>query len=252
VSQAYWQDAAADEAMQDEHAFIWRAMLETIDVDLAGRRVLDAGCNRGGFLRLLVDRAGIAEGFGYDPASGAIDDARRLAGDRPLRFEVAETVPEGWQRFEAAFSHEVLYLLRDLATHAEATFAALAPGGVYYAVMGVHAASPLMTEWHRANAEALDLPRLYDVEEVVEVFEGAGFDAAAARLAVRFVPTAGHGHHERGRLLDWLDYYCDEKLMLASPARWSPDRGRQSGYSSLRQARGSAAPSFGVRSSRNE
>jgi len=32
--------------MQDEHAFIWRAMLETIDIDLAGRRVLDAGCNR--------------------------------------------------------------------------------------------------------------------------------------------------------------------------------------------------------------
>jgi SAM-dependent methyltransferase len=214
VSQAYWQDAAADEAMQDEHAFIWRAMLETIDIDLAGRRVLDAGCNRGGFLRLLADRRGIAEGFGYDPAAGAIEDARRLAGGRALRFEVAETVPDGWDGFGAAFSHEVLYLLRDLAAHAAAIFAALEPGGVYYAVMGVHAASSLMREWHRANAEALDLPPLYDVEEVVEAFEGAGFDAAAGRLAVRFVPTAGHGHHERGRLLDWLTYYCDEKLML--------------------------------------
>lgn len=214
MSQAYWQDAAADEAMQDEHAFVWRAMLETIDVDLAGRRVLDAGCNRGGFLRLLADRGGIAEGFGYDPAAGAIDDARRLAGDRALRFAVAETVPNGWDGFDAAFSHEVLYLLRDLAAHAEAIFAALAPGGVYYAVMGVHAASALMIEWHRANADALDLPQLYDIEEVVEAFERAGFDAAAGRLAIRFVPTAGHGHHERGRLLDWLSYYCDEKVML--------------------------------------
>jgi predicted rRNA methylase YqxC with S4 and FtsJ domains len=52
MSQIYWQGAAADEAMQDEHAFLWKAMLETIDVDLAGKRVLDAGCNRGGFLRL--------------------------------------------------------------------------------------------------------------------------------------------------------------------------------------------------------
>ena len=51
----YWRGAADDEAMQDEHGFIWRAMLDTIDVDLAGRRVLDAGCNRGGFLRLLAD-----------------------------------------------------------------------------------------------------------------------------------------------------------------------------------------------------
>ena len=40
MSQRYWQGAAADEAMQDEHAFIWKAMLETIDVDLAG---LDVG-----------------------------------------------------------------------------------------------------------------------------------------------------------------------------------------------------------------
>src|SRR5690606_13099138 len=80
----YWRSAAEDAAMQDEHGFIWLAMLDTIDVDLAGTRVLDAGCNRGGVLRLLADTRGIAEGLGYDPAAGAIDDARRLAGDRPL------------------------------------------------------------------------------------------------------------------------------------------------------------------------
>ena len=100
--------------MQDEHGFIWKAMLETIDTDLAGTRALDAGCNRGGFLRLLVDTAGIAEGHGYDPASDAIADARRLAGNRPLTFEVAQTVPDGWGEFDVAFSHEVLYVLKDL------------------------------------------------------------------------------------------------------------------------------------------
>ena len=52
--------------MQDEHAFIWKAMLDTIETDLTGRRVLDAGCNRGGFLRLLVDAEGVDEGYGYD------------------------------------------------------------------------------------------------------------------------------------------------------------------------------------------
>ncbi len=93
-------------------------------------------------------------------------------------------------------------------------FGALVPGGVYYAVMGVHAASPLMAQWHRANVEQLQLPELYDSDEVVAVFEAAGFHTAAARLAIRFVPAAGHGHHSRGRLLDWLDYYCDQKLLL--------------------------------------
>ncbi len=95
-SDLYWQSGAEDEAMQDEHGFIWRAMLATIDVDLSRRRVLDVGCNRGGFLRLLSGECEIAAGFGYDPAAGAIADAIRLSGDRPLVFETAETVPPEW------------------------------------------------------------------------------------------------------------------------------------------------------------
>jgi SAM-dependent methyltransferase len=211
---AYWRGAAEDAAMQDDHAFVWRAMLDTIDVDLAGKRVLDAGCNRGGFLRLLADRCGIAEGFGYDPAAGAVEDARRLAGERPLRFESAATVPAGWTGFDVAFSHEVLYLIDDLGAHARALFGALAPGGVYFAAMGVHAGSEMMAAWHAASAAELGLPELYDVDDVVATFQAAGFEAAVGRLAMRFVPAAAHGHQERGRLLDWLAYYHDQKLLL--------------------------------------
>jgi SAM-dependent methyltransferase len=163
---------------------------------------------------LLADRCGIAEGFGYDPAAGAIDDARRLAGSRLLRFETADTVPVGWNGFDVAFSHEVLYLLHDLPAHAEAIFRALTPGGVYFAVIGVHAASPLMAKWHAANAEELRLPELYDIDDVITVFQAAGFDGAASRLAMRFVPAVGHAQHGPGCLLDWLRYYYDEKLLL--------------------------------------
>jgi SAM-dependent methyltransferase len=216
VSEDYWRGAAEDEAMQDEHRFLWRALLDTIDIDVAGRRVLDAGCNRGGFLRLLVDESGIAEGYGFDPASGAIDDARRLAGQRPLTFETADIVPAGWAGFDAAFSHEVLYLLHDLASHAEATFAALAPGAPYFAVVGVHARSPMMAAWHGSVAGDLGLPRLYDLDELVEAFEGAGFEVSAARLRVRFVPVSsrrgGHDHHQG--LADWLDYYERDKILF--------------------------------------
>jgi SAM-dependent methyltransferase len=214
MSTTYWRSAAHDEAMQEEHGFIWEAMLETIDLNLAGSRVLDAGCNRGGFLRLLADRCGIAEGFGYDPAVTAVEDARRLAANRPLRFEAANTVPAGWTGFDVAFSHEVLYLIDDLPAHARAIHAALAPGGIYFAVMGVHAASPLMAEWHAANAEELDLPSLYEIDDVVAAFGAAGFEAAASRLAMRFVPVKGHGHSDRGTLVDWLAYYYDQKLLL--------------------------------------
>ena len=88
MNQYYWRGAAEDEVMQDEHAFVWNSILDCVDTDLAGQRVLDVGCNRGGFLRLLVDRCAIGEGFGYDPAAGAIETPAGLAGARPLRFEV--------------------------------------------------------------------------------------------------------------------------------------------------------------------
>jgi SAM-dependent methyltransferase len=216
VSETYWRGADEDEAMQEEHVFLWRALLDTAGIDLAGRRVLDAGCNRGGFLRLLVDHAQIAEGWGYDPAAGAIDDARRLAGQRPLTFEAATTVPAGWADFDVAFSHEVLYLLHDLAAHATATFAALAPGAPYFAAMGVHAGSPMMAAWHGSVADDLGLPRLYDLDDVVEAFEGAGFDVSAARLRVGFVPLSSRrgGHDHRDGLADWLDYYARDKVLF--------------------------------------
>jgi SAM-dependent methyltransferase len=196
--------------MQDEHAFIWRAMLDTVDVDLAGRRVLDAGCNRGGFLRLLATRCGIASGHGYDPAAGAIADALRLAGELALSFEVADTVPAGWIGFEVGFSHEVLYLIHDLGAHAAAIYAALAPGAPYYAVIGVHKGSPGIAEWHAENAERLNLPSLYSLDEVIRAFTDAGFEAAASRLKIGFVPLSGHA---RSFPAD-LNYFYEHKVML--------------------------------------
>jgi len=217
----YWRSATEDEAMQDAHRFVWKAMLDTIDVDLAGTRVLDAGCNRGGFLCLVSDACGIAEGRGYDPASSAIDDARRLAGPRPLRFEVADTVPAGWERFDVAFSHEVLYLIHDLAAHADAIFAALVPGGSYYAVMGVHAGSPLQVDWHRAHADELQLPDLYNIDDVAGVFGACGFAVSAARLKIGFVPAWEHSVERAGsptdaapELMRRMEYYNEHKLLL--------------------------------------
>lgn len=216
MSPGYWRSAADDETMQDEHGFIWNAMLDTVDVDLAGAKALDVGCNRGGFLRMLVDRAGIGEGFGYDPASAAVDDARGLAAGRPLTFEAASTVPADWTGFDVAFSHEVLYLLRDLDDHAGAMFDALRPGAPYFAVMGMHAGSALMRQWHAANAEELDLPPMYSLDQVAGMFERRGFDVSVARLRLGFVPVSAHrgGHRHDEDLLDWLDFYSRDKVLF--------------------------------------
>ena len=207
---AYWQSASEDATMQDEHGFVWEAMLDTVDANLAGRRVLDAGCNRGGFLRLLCSRAAIAAGYGYDPAEGAIADARRLAGDLPLTFETTDIVPHDWGGFEVAFSHEVLYLIHDLAAHAAAIHRSLAPGGAYYPVMGVHAGSPGIADWHARNVKALNLPKLYSLDEVLGAFAGAGFQSAVSRLKIGFVPVSGHTPSFPAS----LEYFYEHKIML--------------------------------------
>jgi SAM-dependent methyltransferase len=206
----YWQTGDEDAAMQAEHGFMWRALLDTVDVDVRGKRALDAGCNQGGFLRLLCDEGGIASGYGYDPAAGAIADARRLAGARPLTFEVGESVPAGWNAFDVAFSHEVLYLLEDLTPHAFAIRNALGPGGVYYAVMGVHADAPTMVDWHARNAERLHLPPLHALDDVIASFTEVGFEAAVARLNVRFIPASSHATSFPAG----LDYFYDHKVVL--------------------------------------
>ncbi|HET7523615.1 MAG TPA: class I SAM-dependent methyltransferase [Acidimicrobiales bacterium] len=202
--------------MQDEHGFIWQAMLNTVDTDLPGKKVLDAGCNRGGFLRMLVDTSGIGEGFGYDPAAAAVEDACHLAGGRPLTFEVGSTVPPGWADFDVAFSHEVLYLIRDLAEHATALFEALRPGSPYFAVMGMHSGSALMRRWHEEHQAELNLPSMYDLDAVAATFEGVGFDVSVARLKLGFVPASAHrGDDEhRADLLEWLDYYSADKVLF--------------------------------------
>jgi hypothetical protein len=129
-----------------------------------------------GFLRLLATGHGIAAGYGYDPASGAIADARRLAGDLPLTSETAETVPVG----------------------------------VYYAVIGVHAATPGMADWHAHNVEELDLPPLYALDDVIDAFAAEGFEAAASRLKIGFVPVSDHAPSFPAG----LQYFYEHKVVL--------------------------------------
>ena len=212
TTSSHWMDAETEGAMESEHQFIWRAMLETVDVDLAGTRVLDVGCSRGGLLRMLVDDAQVEQGWGYDPAAGSISVAQERTGGRPLEFAVGDRLPEGWSDFDVAFSHEVLYLLHDLQAHAADIRRALRPGGIYYAVMGTHDRNPLMPAWHRNMSKRLSMPPIYSLDDVVGAFADAGFESHLSRLRFRFITTVGHSGD--GELYSWIEYYRRHKLMF--------------------------------------
>jgi hypothetical protein len=109
-------------------------------------------------------------------------------------------VPDGWTGFDVAFSHEVIYLLRDLAAHAASVYGALKTGGRYFASIGMHDRYPLIARWHRDLSRSIELPPVYVLDEVATALTAAGFDVAVTRFDLGFLPVAGHTQADAGTL----------------------------------------------------
>ncbi len=129
------RNPADEEAMGAAHAPIWRRMIDvSVTDDLRGATVLDYGCNQGGFLRMLYDRHPFRAGVGLDIARESVARAELLKRQRPIDYRAGSIAADLGHTFDLAFSHEVLYLLPDLAVHAADMKDALRPGGALYIV----------------------------------------------------------------------------------------------------------------------
>src|SRR5947207_11147537 len=117
---ATWnRNPAEEEAMGAAHAPIWRRMIDvSVPRDLSQSTVLDYGCNQGGFLRMLYDRHPFRSAVGIDIARESVGRAELLKGHRPIDYKVSDTAAALGRTFDYAFSHEVIYLLPDVAAHA--------------------------------------------------------------------------------------------------------------------------------------
>src|SRR5882757_6488717 len=124
---ATWnRNPAEEEAMGAAHAPIWRRMIGvSVPHDLHDSTILDYGCNQGGFLRMLYDRHPYKGAVGIDIARESVARAELLKGHRPIDYKLADSAASLGRTFDYAFSHEVLYLLADLAAHAQDIKAAL-------------------------------------------------------------------------------------------------------------------------------
>jgi len=209
-------DPAREPAMEESHRPLWRHFIRAVpETDLSTRAVLDFGCNRGGFLRLLHALKPFRRGLGVDIARDSIAAARALAGTAPVEFAVAADLSPWRDSFDIAFSYEVVYLLPDLAAHAAGIHAALRPGGVYYAVTGCHTANPLWPAWRELIGRTTNAPvQDRSPEEYAEGFAAAGFDVSLRRFGYDgFVPAAKDRQYY-ARLLDALDYPAEHKLLF--------------------------------------
>lgn len=179
-----WDDLAGEEYMQEGHVPSWRAMINQMDErDISDAKVLDFGCNRGGFLRMLHDAKPFKDALGIDIATESVAEANQLKASRPIEYAHSEELPAHKESFDFAFSHEVVYLLPDMDAHAREIYDALKPGGVYYLVIGEYTENPLWARWHDVVQEFSPVqPQNYSLNDIASSFDKAGFSIAINRL----------------------------------------------------------------------
>jgi len=214
---ATWNRNPADEeAMGAAHAPIWRRMVEvSVPHDIRESTVLDYGCNQGGFLRLLYDHHPFKAAVGIDIARESVARAELLKGQRPIAYKVAYQAATLGQTFDFAFSHEVIYLLPDVAEHARDIKAALRPGGSYIAAIGCHTDSSLWPRWRKLIAETSSIP-LYDhsLEDVSRAFAETGFSVSVRPLALNAFMHVTIGSAYFPKVTDQLRYYTADKVLF--------------------------------------
>jgi SAM-dependent methyltransferase len=214
---ATWNRNPADEeAMGAAHAPIWRRMVDvSVPRHFSGSTVLDYGCNQGGFLRLLYDQHPFKAAVGIDIARESVARAELLKGQRPIAYKVADQAASLGETFDFAFSHEVIYLLSDLAAHARDIKAVLRPGGTYVAAMGCHTDSSLWPRWRKLIAETSSIP-IYDhsLDDVATAFTEAGFNVAVRPLALDAFMHVTIGSAYFPKVTDQLRYYNTDKVLF--------------------------------------
>ncbi|MEM1289555.1 MAG: class I SAM-dependent methyltransferase [Pseudomonadota bacterium] len=172
-----------EDGMTDEHAWIWREIIAAVPPIPLGGKVLDVGCNQGGFLRMLYDHSPFSTGVGIDLARDAIAHAEARKEGRPLRYLATTKISDAGTGFDAAFSHEVIYLVRDLVDHARQVADALAPGASYHAVTCCHSDSPLWATWRPMIAQFSNIyvPN-HSVDDIASAFRAARFEVSLKRF----------------------------------------------------------------------
>lgn len=214
---ATWHtDPAAEATMGDAHAPYWRHFIDIVpERDLATRTVLDFGCNRGGFLRLLHALRPFRRGIGVDIASDSVAAANAARGDAPVHYEVATDLAPWADGIDIAFSYEVIYLLPDLAEHACQIRATLRSGGVYYAVTGCHTASPLWPRWRELIAATSNAPvQDRSPDDYAEAFHAQELTVSVRRFGYHGFVQAPRSRDYYPGIVDALAYPAEHKLLF--------------------------------------
>lgn len=132
-----------DQEMENSHRESWEKIISLLDEDnVKNKRILDYGCNQGGFLRVLYNRIPYQKAYGIDLAKQAIKVAKSRAENYPVSYRVSGDATSLNQLFDTVISTSVLYLIEDLDKHFQMIASVLEKGGIYYATFSDQSKNP--------------------------------------------------------------------------------------------------------------
>ncbi len=153
------------------------------------KNILDFGCGDGKFLKLFDLMDTLNSGLGIELDEELIKVANENNTNDNISYLVSETTTLNsyTNTFDAVYSQEVIYTIKDLKAHATEIFNSLKNGGFYFSTMGSHIENPLWSKRRKMireeeNYYAYD----YSIEEVAEIFYSVGFEVGIKRLPVEY------------------------------------------------------------------
>ncbi|MFI6099889.1 class I SAM-dependent methyltransferase [Lentzea sp. NPDC051213] len=125
IAEAY----SAENETSLSNAYYERPAMLELAGDVAGRRILDAGCGSGPLSLALRDRGAVVSGF--DQSTGMLEQARRRLGpDVDLRVaDLADPLPYPDHAFDDVVASLVLHYLKDWEPALTELHRVLRPGG---------------------------------------------------------------------------------------------------------------------------
>ncbi|CAG7649190.1 class I SAM-dependent methyltransferase [Paenibacillus allorhizosphaerae] len=179
----WWNNAEGESVMEEGHLKGWQQLISTMkEEDLSNCSVLDFGCNRGGFLRLLHQAKPFKEAVGIDLGWESVAIANERKGNLPIDYVVSGSPEQLEKKFDLAFCLSVIYLIDDLKTHAWKLSRALKPGGVYYATYNDLSSNPSKDYFKEEIEKYSHLKaNIHSLDDIASAFMNEGFQVEIKR-----------------------------------------------------------------------
>lgn len=180
---------AYEQGYKHKNLIFWTAMLNAmIEPVLPHHHILDFGCGKGLFLRLLYDNFTYKDGVGIDFDVKSITESNQQLLEQgkqyPIRYFTNDRFDfDSHQKyFDTIFCQEILWCNENIFDVASTLYGLLKDGGQCYMTVGCHNENPMWD--YRKKAMELDGIATYthNLDEIARIFSDIGFVVGMRRM----------------------------------------------------------------------